>query len=72
MTPAVFSGTQNDWQVNREELFAPMACVIKVDSYEEALQTVNDTRFGLTAGIITTSLARATDFRRKVRTGYPF
>ena len=69
MTPAVFSGTQNDWQVNREELFAPMACVIKVDSYEEALQTVNDTRFGLTAGIITTSLARATDFRRKVRTG---
>ena len=69
MTPAVFSGTRNDWQVNREELFAPMACVIKVDSYEEALQTVNDTRFGLTAGIITTSLARATHFRRKVRTG---
>jgi len=69
MTPAVFSGTQNNWQVNREELFAPMACVIKVDSYEEALQTVNDTRFGLTAGIITTSLARATDFRRKARTG---
>jgi len=69
MTPAVFSGTRNDWQVNREELFAPMACVIKVDSYEEALQTVNDTRFGLTAGIITTNLARATDFRRKVRTG---
>lgn len=69
MTPAVFSGTQNDWQVNREELFAPMACVIKVDSYEEALQTVNDTRFGLTSGIITTSLARATHFRRNVRTG---
>jgi len=69
MTPAVFTGTQNSWQVNREELFAPMACVIKVDSYEEALQTVNDTRFGLTAGIITTNLARATDFRRKVRTG---
>ena len=69
MTPAVFTGTQNDWQVNREELFAPMACVIKVDSYEQALQTVNDTRFGLTSGIITTSLARATHFRRNVRTG---
>ncbi len=69
MSPAVFTGTQNDWQVNREELFAPMACVIKVDSYEQALQTVNDTRFGLTSGIITTSLARATHFRRNVRTG---
>jgi len=69
MTPAVFTGTQNDWQVNREELFAPMVCVIKVDSYEQALATVNDTRFGLTAGIVTTDLARATHFRRNVKTG---
>jgi aldehyde dehydrogenase (NAD+) len=69
MTPAVFADTQNDWQVNREELFAPIVCVIKVDSYEEALATVNDTRFGLTAGIITSSLSRATHFRRNVKTG---
>ncbi|MFT5657402.1 MAG: acyl-CoA reductase-like NAD-dependent aldehyde dehydrogenase [Gammaproteobacteria bacterium] len=69
MTPAVFTGTSNDWQVNREELFAPIACVIKVDSYEEAINTVNDTRFGLTAGIITTNLARATHFRRNAKTG---
>ena len=69
MTPAVVANTQNDWQVNREELFAPIACVIKVDSYEEALATVNDTRFGLTAGIVTRSLARATHFRRNVKTG---
>ena len=69
MTPAVFANTRNDWQVNREELFAPMACVIKVGSYDEALTTVNDTRFGLTAGIVTGSLARANDFRRNVKTG---
>ncbi len=69
MTPAVFAHTSNDWQINREELFAPIACVIKVDSYEEALATVNDTRFGLTAGIITTSLARASHFRRHAQTG---
>jgi aldehyde dehydrogenase (NAD+) len=69
MTPAVFTGTSNDLQVNREELFAPIVCVIKVGSYEEALHTVNDTRFGLTAGIVTTSLARATHFRRNVKTG---
>jgi len=69
MNPAVFVGTRNDWQVNREELFAPMACVIKVDSYDEAIATVNDTRFGLTAGIITSSLARATHFRRHAKTG---
>ena len=69
MTPAVFTNTQNHWQVNREELFAPIACVIKVGSYDEAIATVNDTRFGLTAGIITSNLARATHFRRNVKTG---
>lgn len=69
MSPAVVVGTRNDWQVNREELFAPMACVIKVGSYDEALAVVNDTRFGLTAGIVTRDLARASHFRRNVRTG---
>ena len=69
MTPAVFSGTTNAMRVNREELFAPMTCVIKVDSYDEALATVNDTNFGLTSGIITNSLARATHFRRNAQTG---
>jgi len=69
MTPAIFAGTHNKMQVNREELFAPMACVMKVDSYDEALATVNDTNFGLTSGIITTSLARATHFRRNAQTG---
>ena len=69
MTPAVVAGTQNDWQVNREELFAPIACVIKVSSYEEALSVVNDTRFGLTSGIMTRSLSRASHFRRHAATG---
>lgn len=69
MTPAIFAGTNNKMQVNREELFAPMACVMKVDSYDEALATVNDTNFGLTSGIITTSLARASHFRRNAQTG---
>jgi len=69
MSPGVFVGTSNAMQINREEMFAPLAAVIKVDSYEEALATVNDTRFGLTSGIVTTSLARATHFRRNARTG---
>jgi acyl-CoA reductase-like NAD-dependent aldehyde dehydrogenase len=69
MSPAVIVGTRNEWRVNREELFAPIACVIKVGSYDEALSVVNDTRFGLVAGIVTRDLARATHFRRHARTG---
>lgn len=69
MSPGVFVNTTNDMRINREEMFAPLTCVIKVESYEEALATVNDTRFGLTSGIVTQSLARATHFRRGARTG---
>lgn len=69
MSPGVFLNTSNDMTINREEMFAPLTCVIKVGSYDEALSVVNDTRFGLTSGIVTTSLARATHFRRNARTG---
>lgn len=69
MSPAVFTGTTNDMRINREEMFAPIACVIKVGSYAEALEVVNDTEFGLTSGIVTRSIARASHFRRNARTG---
>ncbi|MCP4328585.1 MAG: aldehyde dehydrogenase family protein [Alphaproteobacteria bacterium] len=69
MAPALFAGTRNDQRVNREEMFAPIACVIKVGAYEEALAAANDTSFGLTSGIVTSSLARASHFRRNSKTG---
>lgn len=69
MSPAVFANTDNSMRINREEMFAPIASVIKAGSYDEALTIVNDTNFGLTSGIVTKSLARATHFRRNARTG---
>ncbi len=69
MSPGVFLGTTNDKRINREEMFAPLTSVIKVGSYDEALATVNDTEFGLTSGIVTRDLARATHFRRNAETG---
>lgn len=69
MSPGVFLNTTNAMRINREEMFAPLTSVIKVDSYDEALSVVNDTKFGLTSGIVTRSLARATHFRRNARTG---
>ncbi|MGB0965669.1 MAG: aldehyde dehydrogenase family protein [Litorivicinus sp.] len=69
MSPGLFVGTHNQMKINRDEMFAPLAAVIKVDSFEEALSVVNDTDFGLTSGIVTQSLARATHFRRNAKTG---
>lgn len=69
MAPALFINTRNDMRVNREEMFAPIACVIRVSSYEEALSTANDSEYGLTSGIVTASLARASHFRRNAESG---
>ncbi len=69
MAPAIFAGTRNDMRVNREEMFAPITCVMKVASYDEALAVANDSAFGLTAGIMTRSLARASHFRANMRAG---
>jgi aldehyde dehydrogenase (NAD+) len=69
MQPALLIGGNNSMRVNREELFAPMACVIKVVDYDEALSVANDTDFGLVSGIITQSLSRANHFRRNAESG---
>ena len=69
MQPALFINTNNSMTINREEMFAPIASVSGVGSYEEGLATVNDTKFGLTSGIMTRSLARANHFRRNAQTG---
>ena len=67
--PAVFASATNDMRVSREEIFGPCASVIKADDYDEALHLSNDTDFGLSAGICTTSLKYATDFRKKSKAG---
>ncbi|MGM0662204.1 MAG: aldehyde dehydrogenase family protein [Pseudomonadota bacterium] len=69
MAPAVFAGTTNSMRINREEMFAPVTCILRAGSYGEALRMANDTEFGLTAGIMTRDLARATHFRRNAKAG---
>ncbi|MFA0542579.1 aldehyde dehydrogenase family protein [Vibrio sp. 10N.222.52.B7] len=69
MSPTLFLNTKNDWEVNQEEVFAPMASVIRVADLEEAISTTNDTRFGLTGGIITQSLRTSAMFKQQAQTG---
>jgi aldehyde dehydrogenase (NAD+) len=69
MAPALFSDTVAGKRINREEIFGPVASVIRVKNYEEALATANDTEFGLSAGIATTSLKYATHFKRHSQAG---
>ncbi|KCB39745.1 aldehyde dehydrogenase family protein [Bordetella hinzii] len=69
LTPALFTDCSNEMRISREEVFGPVAAVIPVDSFEEALAVANDTEFGLSAGICTTSLKYATQFKREAQAG---
>ena len=69
MAPALFADTTPAMRINREEIFGPVASVIRVKNYEEALAVANDTPFGLSAGIATTSLKYATHFKRHSQAG---
>jgi len=69
LQPALFTGATNSMRIAREEIFGPVAAIIKVKDYEEALATANDTEFGLSAGIVTTSLKYATHFKRNAEAG---
>jgi alpha-ketoglutaric semialdehyde dehydrogenase len=69
MAPALFTGATNAMRTSRDEIFGPVASVIRVRDYDEALAVANDTPMGLTAGIATTSLKYATHFKRHADAG---
>ena len=69
MAPAIFADTTPAMKINREEIFGPIAAVIRVKDYEEALAIANDTIYGLSAGIVTTSLKHASHFKRHAQSG---
>jgi alpha-ketoglutaric semialdehyde dehydrogenase len=69
LEPALITETSNAMRINREEVFGPVASVIKVKDYDEALAVANDTEFGLSSGICTTSLKFASHFKRNAEAG---
>ncbi|WMT92747.1 aldehyde dehydrogenase family protein [Pelagibacterium sp. H642] len=69
LQPALFTEASNQMRISREEIFGPVASVIRVKDYEEALAVANDTEFGLSSGICTTSLKHASHYKRNAEAG---
>jgi len=67
--PTLIADTDKAMRINNEEVFGPVASTVRVKDYEEALAVANAGDFGLSAGIVTTSLKHARDFQRRVRSG---
>jgi len=67
--PAIFTEVDPDSRLAQEEIFAPILAFLTVATYDEALEVVNNSRFGLSSGIVTGDMAVAARFVRDVRTG---
>ncbi|MBX3602568.1 MAG: aldehyde dehydrogenase family protein [Rubrivivax sp.] len=69
LRPALFTGATNAMRICREEIFGPVAAVIRAADADEALALANDTDYGLSAGVCTTSLKWAAHFKRHLQAG---
>jgi aldehyde dehydrogenase (NAD+) len=69
LAPTLFVDATNAMRISREEIFGPVACVIRAKDYDEALALANDTDTGLSSGIVTTSLKHASHFKRHAQAG---
>ncbi|MGY4480812.1 acyl-CoA reductase-like NAD-dependent aldehyde dehydrogenase [Bradyrhizobium sp. LM3.2] len=70
LQPALFTEANNNMRIAREEIFGPVATVIRAKNYEEALAILsNDTEFGLASGICTSSLKYASHYKRNSESG---
>lgn len=67
--PTVFESVSPQSEIAQEEIFGPVVVLIPVDSLEEAFQTANDVRYGLSASIFTNNVNRALDFADEIEAG---
>ncbi len=67
--PTVFANATNDMRVARDEIFGPVASVIKFEDEADLIEMANDTAYGLASGIWTKDIDRAMRFAKSVDAG---
>jgi acyl-CoA reductase-like NAD-dependent aldehyde dehydrogenase len=72
LSPQVLTHVDHSMSVMREESFGPVVGIMKVKSDEEAIGLMNDSRYGLTAGIWTSDVEAAERIGDRIETGTVF
>lgn len=67
--PTVFDHVTTDMRIAREEIFGPVLSVLRVKDFDEAIQTANDSEYGLSSSIFTNDAARIFRFVDEIETG---
>jgi aldehyde dehydrogenase (NAD+) len=69
LPPHVFVPVSNEHPLAREELFGPVAPIIRAQDEEDALRMANDTEHGLSSCVFTSDLERGARFARQIQAG---
>ncbi len=69
MRPTLLTNVTNDMRVAREEIFGPVACVIKFTTEEDVIRMANDSDYGLGGAVWTRDINRAIRVSRAIETG---
>jgi aldehyde dehydrogenase (NAD+) len=69
LRPTVFADVTNDMTIARDEVFGPVATVLRFHTEDEAVEIANDTAFGLAAGVWTSTVQRAHRVAGRLRAG---
>ena len=69
VTPTVLTGLDHSMDIMREETFGPIACIMRVENEEQALELANDTPYGLGAAVFGSDLERASNVARRMTAG---
>lgn len=67
--PTILADVTPDMTIAKEEVFGPVLALMKADSFDQAVTTINKSRFGNAASIFTTSGGYAREFKYKVQAG---
>ena len=67
--PTLITNVTNDMRVAREEIFGPVAVIIKFKDAEDVIKMANDSEYGLGGGIFTKDITKAINVARRVETG---
>jgi acyl-CoA reductase-like NAD-dependent aldehyde dehydrogenase len=67
--PTVLTNVKNEMDLMQEESFGPIIGIMKVRSDEEAIQLMNDTKYGLTAAVYSKSQERAVEILNQINSG---
>ncbi|MFB6150852.1 MAG: aldehyde dehydrogenase family protein, partial [Haloarculaceae archaeon] len=69
VSPAVFSDVSPDMRLFQEEIFGPVLAVTEVEDFDEAVTVANDSRYGLSASVVTDDLGQAHEFVGRSESG---